>query len=168
MNLRMDSLLGRFYYFMFGKLPNDFCTLFWNTLISVIVFPIVIITKPFEEIWNSSLSLRVVLGILFWMLAILFSAMGLSMLKVLGWKNVMNLSLLLAIPLGLSFVAVAAIIILGILGGIGAIVSSIGDWFQNRKYYRMVNRIQKPQEPSKLVTIWATIKGKYCTKIDWK
>ena len=182
MNFNTNSFLARYYRWMFrGTLPNDFCTLFWNTLLSVIFLPMTCLVYPVDLLfrtdkWESSLAGKVVIGMIWWVLFFLLPAMGLAVLDEylpsIGWKT-WNIWLALAVGwlailiFGLILVLIGAIIF-GSFYGLSHLHSTIKE---DRRLLRELQGevdINGVSQPSKLRIILDTIRNKYCTKITWK
>jgi hypothetical protein len=155
-----------------GKLPMDFCTLFWNTLFSVVLLPFTIIAA--FPLWKSDCFDDRILfgkwfnGTLLWLATLFFSVCGLGLLEKMQlhfWKDLwfipaMILGLLTFLIFILSIIiAFVVVVILPIEG-----VKSTRDYYREKRWEKMNI---SPSQP-KIVLLWGAIRKKYCTKIDWK
>src|SRR6478609_476468 len=103
MEINKNSFLARYYMFMFNNnLPKDFCTLFWNTPLSIILIPLAIPYRIDKNEWfNSSLTLKTIFGTVWWVLILFIGSIGGMIIENLGWTGFIKLSIFLIIPLGL-------------------------------------------------------------------
>lgn len=173
MTIQTTSFIAKYYRWMFrGELPNNFCTLFWNTLFSVIFLPCTIIVFPvamlFDEyIWHwSSLSAKIFRGVAYWLLFFLLPVFGLVIIDKYvthAWKD---WNFYLAMAVGwlaiVVFLLIGALVILSIVGIVIGIRSLADRYNQNKEIKQLIS------EPSKLTVMWDTVRNKYCTKITWK
>lgn len=177
MTLDPNSLLGRYYRWMFrGKLPNDFCTLFWNMLLGVLFLPITFIVWPVSLLfrsdgWNAPLAARVLfIGPFYWILFFTIPTIGLSALKQNFGIDLFGANFWVAMAVGwLAGLAVGLAIVLGF----GSIVLIAYGFYCTSEQYkedrRLLRELQGDNvEPPKLRVLWDTIRNKYCTKIEWK
>jgi len=149
---------------MFDDLPKDFCTLFWNTLIATIFLPITIIGFWIPE-WNKKfMVIKILYGVLFWILSLYIMMLGDLILEKLGWINIKEMSMFLLLPLGAVTGIMIITMIFGIGGGCVYLGQNIYDKIQEKRYGIPFSE----KKPSKLSIIWNTIRNKYCTKINWK
>ena len=160
MEINKNSFLARYYMFMFDDLPKDFCTLFWNTLIATIFLPITIVIFWIPNWSKKSMIVKILYGIIFWILLLVGGIAGGSLIEKIGWTNFLKMSMFLVIPLGFIALFILILTIVGIGIGICYIVE--------RGFLKLSKIGLNKEKPSKLSIIWSTIRNKYCTKINWK
>lgn len=121
-------ILARYYKWMFnGKLSQDFCTLFWNMLFSVLLLPFILVAA--FPLWSDScwkettLAGKFFRSIGLYLAGIFMSAVGYGLLvKELHFEELKTYSFFIQFIIGLiaCLLLVAAIILaLGIIVAIG-------------------------------------------------
>jgi len=171
MNIKTNSLFGKYYGWMFHNIYSEnFCAIFWNVLFSILLLPVNIIT--YIKWWRGycwedrSLFVRFLWGGLLWFITFFFSVMGLGVIdKYFGdfWKHLPFLWMFLlglgTITLVIGVILIGcAIVVLAIVG-----IKEGGQWV----YEKATDKSVPAREPNKLEVIAATIKQKYCAKVNW-
>jgi hypothetical protein len=178
MELKSNSFIAHYYRFMFNdKLPKDFCTLFWNTLISIILFPVAISAAiplwKYENWDDRKLISKFIHGLFIWIGSFIFSLFGYAILIFFKLKFINYFPFLLQYITGLVALVLLIGIIISIAFLIGLIIQFIRDIISEIKERRYVQKYGDNLNPqvnktSNIKIMWGTIRNKYCTKIDWK
>lgn len=157
MTLSIKNPLVQYYNWMYNELPNDICSFFWGTILSVIFFVLYIPgrllpIKPMEK-------LIVLKGIIFWFLA--------TFLTMIGWSvtiEAMN-NLFFLMDIWKYF-----LIGLGIMAGaIGVFLLAFSIAFGTvYGIYYTYNVVKGARPTTVMRDTWNAIRGKYCTKIYYK
>lgn len=188
MTIKSNSLIAYYYKWMFrGDLANDFCSLFWNTLFSILLlpltFPAFLASLIFgHDVWDRKLLDKAFRGLLTYFALFLAFCFGLGTFeKVFGnaWRTWGFWEVLGAGFIGFIGLAVTIILIVLSIGGIIAFGMWIGvkvkQLFQKKVVYKTRTENGQTYEQHfytprefKLVAMWNAIRNKYCTKIDWK
>lgn len=186
MEIKSNSWIAIYYRWMFNdKLPNDFCTLFWNTLLSLCSLPLTIpaylTSFAFgNEVWND----RNLLGKMFHGFLTYFGFIVAYFIGLATWDNVFGSTWktwdfwsILGVAL-VGFIGVALVVILVILSVVGicaGVYYSTRYLFNKKIVYKTKydngneydNFYYEPKK-FKIAILWNTIRNKYCTKITWK
>ena len=167
MEINKNSFLARYYMFMFDSLPDNFCILFWNTLISIILLPFTLMyrTVSGQYDWDMNpLILKTIYGIGIWIAFLLLGILGAGIIQKIGWIDFLKMSIFLIIPLGFVAACIFFAICIGIMVGMFYSIEKGWKKLKENKNYDPY----KEEVPSKFSVIWNTIRNKYCTKINWK
>lgn len=189
MSFKENSLIAFYYKWMFcGRLPNNLCVFFWNSLLSILLLPL---TFPYflfsliseRRLWrNSGLFDKAAYGLLTYLGVFLAFCFGLgSFEKVFGpiWRLWGFWPVMGAAVLGLSGLILAfatfILAIVGICAGVFYSVEFIKNIFRKKVTIKTVSElgieyVEHYYEPKvlKIVILWNAIRNKYCTKIEWK
>lgn len=158
MTISTKNIFARYYKWVYGKLPNDLCSFFWGTVFAVVAGVFIIPGRLWTGRYTSTAE-KFFMGILAWVIYLALICAGIGALDKLG------LGLRLYTFWGIFIVSplVAALGVLTITAVGGGLMYSI---------YQVSNAPNKSERIGKAVQttkdFWASIKGKYCTKINWK
>lgn len=176
MNINKNNLFARYYNWIYGELPQDVCSFFWGTVLSIVLSLIFVPGRTFTNNYDGTANL-VARGMIFWMVSIVSLLVGFIPWIVGGkdgvlylWVNDLPnwLQLLVFLVTGAIEIAIIVGIILGII--------ELLERRQQRKYLKLIKKMKETgyqyEEP---VSFWnnvgnfiGAIRGKYCTKITWK
>lgn len=180
MKLSKSNWYIKVYYYFTNEYPKDVCTLFWTSLLILLSLPIIIPGKLFEgkygNVWDNIWS-----GIKVWGVYILLWVLGGSVWWD-GANHVFSANHVFKYDWGhwswIVFPLTIPIII--IITAIPFVLIGLGYYYLIEKYkkYREVkgfneqhtDESKKPKESvwDKVKMFWGAIRGKYCTKIEWK
>lgn len=159
MTLSKQNPLVRYFNFIFEYLPQDFCTLFWGTLYALSFFWLEI---PGKWISNSTGERKIVVhGLVFYLLifyAVAIVALVVVLFKI-DWLSIDWIEVglvVLAMLVGVSILLAVVFLIVGF--GIATYEYAKEKVFPPKK---------KRKGPSNLAIWWATLRQKYCTKIQY-
>ena len=182
-------LISNYYKWLFRDLPNDFCTLWWNTLASLPLLPFLIpaylVSFIFGryDVWlDRNLLGKAFRGVLTYFLTVVALFFGLaSFEKVFGqaWRTWDFWPVLGAAVVGFIGIAVFVIVVIGgivgICAGISWLFTTIRNSFRTKITRNVVDEdgheysrtYYEPKE-LKVVVLWNTLRQKYCKKITWE
>lgn len=155
MKIRSTNPLVRYFNFIFEYYPIDFCTLFWGSLYAIMFFWLEIPGKWYARLTESR---RIFWdGVYFYSsLYLLFQFVsGIIWLFGIDWFNVDWIWLLKVLGIAIAVLIIGLIIILIVV----YLVLFVKDKIQEN--------IVPNDQPSSISIWWATIRGKYCTKIEY-
>lgn len=172
--MKKDTLWNRYFVSLWGGLPNDLCSYFHTSLISILLLPFTILYAMFEwpltyQVEQNEFRFRKniipVIGtvIVHFCIYILSVLVGKISVEELGFDLIRGVFLhaLLALVAGILSLAV----ILAIFFGIVALFTElIGPWFSSLKG----PKIKQPSFVSTTGEVIKAWKGKYCPRINWK
>lgn len=189
MKLKSTSLFAKIYIWFYKELPQNLCPLFWNTLLTVLLFPLVIINRLLDmtaifqtdsDFWKKTALARAMAALwyLVWFHCTLFAFVIMADFLVGMDVEISELDYLAFVGIGLIMWLIVSLM----LGAIGLIVYLIVSAVREReeaKYKRFeelsdeqkaeyYDYKEKKKEPSKFRILWDTFLNKYCTKIDWE
>lgn len=158
--MKRNNIFAKYYKWIYNNLPNDSCSFFWGSLLIITLSPIFILGRLICNKYNDETPKRFAVGLLIWVTTFYMILVGiLPIILIMGKEYLQSLNIFIIILL--SFLS--GVITLGILGGI-----VWGSYYLNE---RRVEHSYSSNEPSYVEKIsdWiGTIRGKYCTKINWK
>lgn len=193
MKLKSTSLFAKVYIWFYEELPENLCPLFWNTLLTVLLFPLVIISRLLDmtavfqtdsDFWKKTALTRAMAALFYLLIFHCFMATGSgAACKIFDLEfTVRNIGYWKLIGLGLLFWSSIALMLLVVVGSLAYIVHLI-ECSAKRKAeakYKIFEELsdeqkaeyydykEKKKEPSKFRILWDTFLNKYCTKIDWE
>lgn len=170
-----------------GKLPKDFCTLFWNTFFSLLFLPFMVVTALMDR-WLTVEGLsnclwRILYGVLVVTATFAIHAVGvISIMKMFTEgadlelaKTLIAYGPWLYILFGLAFWIGAALALFAIILACMGVVTLVERFAEAKvkKQWAMSEEERatgaaKQDEPSKVKVTWDTFRNKYCTKIEWR
>lgn len=155
MKLNSKNIFAKYYNWIYNELPNDVCSFFWGTIFAIIfsVFLVIgrLLSDPYEGIGD-----KFGKGVVFWV----------AVLSVIGtgsifWPKETLLSIHVLVKLLIFLVSGGVVwsLFLGVIG-LGVYLNDI------RKEKLRASGNQTAWEKS--TEFLGAVRGKYCTKIEWK
>lgn len=148
MNLSTKNIFARYYKWVYGELPNDLCSFFWGTLFAVVAGVFIIPGRLWTGRYTSTAE-KFFMGILAWVIYLALICAGVGVLDELGLRLDTFWGIFIVSPL------VGVLIIMAVIGGLMYSICQVSS-------EKIGNAVQTTKD------LWASIKGKYCTKINWK
>ena len=175
MEINKNNLFARYYQWIYGNLPKDVCSFFWGSVLAIGLFPILVIGRLLNNSYWPKFGETLGFGLLFYFIYGIATLLGLLLyadiildlqgesfsfsehypLLGLSWYG-----LLFGMPL------VAIGVIIGVLL-IVAIPLSIG-WLICKLFNVTVSTASSTTLAQNTKDWVGAIKGKHCTKINWK
>jgi len=156
MNLSTKNIFARYYKWVYGELPNDLCSFFWGTLFAVVAGIFIIPGRLWTGRYASTAE-KFFMGLLAWFVYLVLICAGASALNKLGLRPDTFWGIFIVSPL---VGALGVLIIMAIIGGVWYSIHQVSNI--PNKSEKIGNAVQTTKD------LWASIKGKYCTKINWK
>lgn len=150
MEIKKSNLLGRFYEFFHGELPNDVCSFFWGVVWSLLFLPVVLLGRlinmldgekrpSFKKNFGSGFAVSITC------LFLLMGGVGLAeKINLMVWW----------------FYAIVAPIIFLIVFGLVIGIIGLTAWFFDEGAGSKIG--------DSTSAILGAVKKNYCTKINWK
>jgi hypothetical protein len=186
MEIKTSSFVARFYTFFHGSLPDDFCTLFWGSIAAFLLLPFTIPTKivliffagPPREILqrckpeehDDTLLESFRVGLSIYIAIAILAVIGFGPAQIFGIVDLLKKLSIPLIILSLFLLGTSSVgFVVLVIWLIKLAVSKYKTFKQSKAFD--YNQYQYPPKPTFMEntrdTI-AAIKGKYCTKINWK
>jgi hypothetical protein len=175
MNINKNNLFARYYRWIYGNLPIDLCSFFWGSVLAIGLFPILIVGRLSYRSYNYSFEKGIGFGLFFWGVYAFITLSGLLMyadyMLDLGDRgfsfskhyHLLNLSwygLLFGMPLVTVWVASTCALVVGVPCCIVYLILKLFKVVGSTSPATVV--IQNTRD------VVGAIRGKYCTKINWK
>lgn len=156
MNLSTKNIFARYYKWVYGELPNDLCSFFWGTLFAVVTGVFIIPGRLWTGRYASTAE-KFLMGIIAWFIYFLLISAGVFVVDELGLRLDTFWGIFIVSPL---VGALGVLIIIAVGGGLGYSIYQVSN--APNKSEKIGSAVQTIKD------LWASIKGKYCTKINWK
>jgi uncharacterized integral membrane protein len=166
MNLSSKNLFARYYNWIYGELPNDLCSFFWGTLFASGLF---LFYVP-GRICNPKGTSRFWAGLGVWAAYFFLVYVGIHLLVVVWYdipKEEFN-DFLLSLSGWQVFLIAPLVSAIMFATVIGSFVGFVVGFIKVEEYYREKSETNSPTLIQNTKDIVGAIRGKYCTKINWK
>lgn len=168
MNLSTKNIFARYYKWVYGELPNDLCSFFWGTVFAVVTGVFIIPGRLWTDRYDSTAE-KFFMGIFAWFIYFVLTHAGVGALGKLGLRLDTFWGIYIVSPFVGALGVLGVLIIMAVVGRLGCFIYQVSI---ERFIYQASNVPNKSEKIGSAVQttkdLWASIKGKYCTKINWK